>query len=56
MPIPKPSGSETEEEFMGRCMKDPQMQSEYDKGQRTAVCLSSFRDKEMEKKMKGVGY
>ena len=51
MPIPKPSGSETEEEFMGRCMKDPQMQSEYDKGQRTAVCLSSFRDKEMEKQM-----
>ena len=51
MPIPKPTGSETEEEFMGRCMKDPQMQSEYDKGQRTAVCLSSYRGKETEKQM-----
>ncbi len=51
MPIPKPSGSETEDEFMGRCMKDPQMQSEYDKGQRTAVCLSSYRGKETEKQM-----
>ena len=51
MPIPKPTGSETEDEFMGRCMKDPQMQSEYDKGQRTAVCLSSYRGKETEKQM-----
>ena len=54
MPIPKPTGSETEEEFMGRCMKDPQMQSEYDKGQRTAVCLSSYRGKETEKQMQEV--
>ena len=54
MPIPKPTGSETEDEFMGRCMKDPQMQSEYDKGQRTAVCLSSYRGKETEKQMQEV--
>lgn len=52
MPIPKPNGTETEEEFMGRCMSDPQMQSEYDKGQRTAICLGSFRgDKEKDSKM-----
>ncbi len=54
MPIPKPTGSETEDEFMGRCMSDPQMQREYDKGQRTAVCLSSFRGKQTESNMSEV--
>ncbi len=54
MPIPKPNGSETEAEFMSRCMSDSQMQREYDKGQRTAVCLSSFRGKETEKNMSEV--
>ena len=44
MPIPKPSGSETESEFMSRCMDDPTMRSEYDRGQRTAICIASFRD------------
>ena len=44
MPIPKPSGSETESEFMSRCMDDATMRSEYDRGQRTAICLASFRD------------
>jgi len=54
MPIPKPTGSETEDEFMGRCMSDPQMKREYDKGQRTAVCLSSFRGKQTESNMSEV--
>ena len=49
MPIPKPTGSETEDEFMGRCMEDQQMQSEYGRSQRTAVCLDSFRGKDKEK-------
>ena len=49
MPIPKPTGSETEDEFMGRCMKDPQMQSEYGRSQRTTICLDSFRGKDKEK-------
>ena len=44
MPIPKPSGSETESEFISRCMDDPTMRSEYDRGQRTAICIASFRD------------
>ena len=44
MPIPKPTGSETEQAFMSRCMEDSVMQNEYDRGQRTAICLASYRD------------
>ena len=44
MPIPKPTGSETEQAFMSRCMVDSVMQNEYDRGQRTAICLASYRD------------
>tara|TARA_R100001460_G_scaffold107731_2_gene156978 strand:+ start:194 stop:346 length:153 start_codon:yes stop_codon:yes gene_type:complete len=49
MPIPKPTGSETEQAFMSRCMEDSIMQNEYDKGQRTAICLASYRDNTKEK-------
>ena len=51
MPIPKPSGSETENEFMSRCMDDATMRSEYDRGQRTAICIASFRDKKKGEQM-----
>ena len=44
MPIPKPTGSETEQAFMSRCMEDSVMRNEYDRGQRTAICLASYRD------------
>tara|TARA_R100000742_G_C4278146_1_gene100663 strand:+ start:1504 stop:2370 length:867 start_codon:yes stop_codon:yes gene_type:complete len=45
MPIPKPTGTESEDEFMGRCMASPVMQDEYaDTEKRTAICLGSFRD------------
>lgn len=54
MPIPKPSGSETESEFMSRCMDDPTMRSEYDRGQRTAICIASFRDKKKGEEMTDV--
>jgi hypothetical protein len=45
MPIPKPSGSETEKEFIKRCMADDKMVSEYtDIDQRFTVCVSSFNE------------
>ena len=45
MPIPKPSGSETEKEFIKRCMADDIMVSEYtDIDQRFIVCVSSFNE------------
>ena len=43
MPIPKPTETESEDDFMGRCMADPIMQDEYaDTEKRTAICLNSF--------------
>jgi hypothetical protein len=46
MPIPKPRGSETEKEFIKRCMADDIMVSEYtDIDQRFSVCVSSFNEK-----------
>ena len=44
MPIPKPTGGETESDFMARCMDDSTMLAEYSqRDQRVAVCLSSYR-------------
>lgn len=46
MPIPKPSGGESESDFMSRCMDNSTMLAEYpDSNQRVAVCLSSYNDK-----------
>ena len=46
MPIPKPTASETEKEFIKRCMGDDIMVSEYtDIDQRFSVCVSSFNEK-----------
>tara|TARA_R100001510_G_C7646394_1_gene203703 strand:- start:747 stop:1619 length:873 start_codon:yes stop_codon:yes gene_type:complete len=45
MPIPKPTGSETEDDYMKRCMSDSTMVSEYGKNQRTAVCLATYKGK-----------
>jgi hypothetical protein len=41
MPIPKPTGDENEEQFIGRCMSDETMASEYDNDQRFAVCSTA---------------
>jgi phage head maturation protease len=46
MPIPKPRSDEDQDEFIGRCMSDETMQSEYpDQEQRAAVCFSQWRGK-----------
>lgn len=43
MPIPKPTATETESEFIQRCMSDEKMKQEYDiPQQRYAVCASSY--------------
>ena len=42
----EPTPTETEDEFVGRCMGDTQMISEFpDETQRAAVCYSSYKDK-----------
>jgi len=44
MPIPKPNTDEKEDDFMGRCMSDSTMMSEFpDRKQRAAVCLSKHK-------------
>ena len=54
MPIPKPSGSETEKKFIRRCMSDDKMISEYeDIDQRFAVCRSSYETMASEKHEQG---
>ena len=54
MPIPKPSGSETEKEFIRRCMANDKMISEYeDIDQRFAVCRSSYEQLQGEKHEQG---
>ena len=42
MPIPQPKQSESENEFMQRCMSDEKMISEYPTEQRAAICRSAF--------------
>lgn len=45
MPIPKPNKGESHKEFMGRCMANPTMNSEYPEAdQRAAVCQSSWEN------------
>ena len=43
MPIPKPTPTETEKEFLQRCMTDPTMVSEYkNTDQRYAICSRNY--------------
>ena len=45
--LPKPSDTETHDEFMGRCMADSKMNSEFpDKEQRWAVCMTQHEGHE----------
>lgn len=46
MPIPTPQQTETQKEFIQRCMSDEVMISEYtDKDQRYSICLTQFDKK-----------
>ena len=46
MPIPKPTPTETEKDFLKRCMADPTMVLEYkNTDQRYAICRSKYYNK-----------
>ena len=46
MPLPKPRQGEGRQEFIGRCMADETMQSEFpDESQRAAVCYRQWRNR-----------
>lgn len=50
MPLPEPTASETEKEFIKRCMADDKMMTEYtDIDQRFAVCVTSYEKLQGEK-------
>jgi len=42
-PIPSPSGSEDQDTFIGRCMKE--IGGEYDQDQALAICYKKYEDK-----------
>lgn len=42
IPIPKPSPSETEDDFVTRCMSE--ISGEYDQSQAAAICYNTFRE------------
>jgi len=44
MPIPQPKQSESENEFMQRCMSDDKMIKEYPTEQRAAICRTAFNE------------
>ena len=50
MPLIKPKKSESEQEFVSRCMGDDMVQKEYkDQKQRAAICYSQFKMREKAK-------
>jgi len=50
MPIPTPQKDETKQEFIERCMSNDTMVKEYpNKGQRYAICLTQWRNKNKNK-------
>lgn len=50
MPLPKPSPSENQQEFIQRCMSDDTMMIEYKRNdQRLAVCYVTWRDRNKKK-------
>lgn len=50
MPLIKPRKSETEQEFVSRCMGDDMVIKEYkDQKQRAAICYSQFKMREKAK-------
>lgn len=44
MPVPKPHKNETQNDFIDRCMSDPNMQ-EYSQDQRLGVCFTQWHDR-----------
>ena len=50
MPLPKPTATETQDEFISRCMSNDTMMIEYKRqDQRLAVCYVTWRDRNKKK-------
>ena len=48
MPLPTPTQSENQEEFISRCMGDSTMNNDYpDNSQRYAICISQFENSKL---------
>jgi hypothetical protein len=44
MPVPTPKPTESQQEFIARCMGDPTMVTEYEQKQRAAICYRQWRE------------
>jgi len=52
MPIPKPRAGESEDDFIGRCMADETMQTEYpEEDQRAAICYGQFETERIKNRL-----
>ena len=47
MPIPNPSSSETQNDYVGRCMSE--ISGEYPQEQAVAICISTYQKETMSK-------
>jgi hypothetical protein len=47
MPIPNPSASETQNDYVGRCMSE--ISGEYPQEQAVAICISTYQKQTMSK-------
>lgn len=47
MPIPKPTATETQNDYVGRCMSE--ISGEYPQDQAVAICISTYRRDNMKK-------
>lgn len=47
MPIPKPSSSESQNDYVGRCMSE--ISGEYEQDQAVAICISTYQRETMSK-------
>ena len=47
MPIPTPSASETQNDYVGRCMSE--ISGEYEQEQGLAICISTYQKETMSK-------
>lgn len=55
MPIPKPREGQSEDEYIGTCMADSTMNSDYpDNSQRYAICIGTWQDKNQTQITEGV--
>jgi hypothetical protein len=52
MPIPKPNGTENEQEYVSRCMHE--IGNEYDQKQALAICYSTYQQANAQAKVENL--